>query len=56
MYSKRNGLQVSFAFFQKNLHDGQVNEAVATVEELSDLCKPGTIDGVPPIVMNCSYI
>ena len=37
MNSKRRGLRVSFAFFQRNyLTDGRVNETVAPVEELSD--------------------
>ena len=35
MNSKRKGLRVSFAFFQRSyLPDGRVNETVATVEEL----------------------
>ena len=39
--SKRKGLRVSFAFFQRNyLPDGRVNETIAAVEELSDLWKP----------------
>ena len=47
MDSKRNGLRVSFAFFQRNyLTDGRVNETVATVEKLSDLWKPGAMDGI----------
>ena len=55
MNSKRKGLRVSLAFFQKNyLQDGRVNKTVATVEELSDLWKPGPLDGVPPFVMNCN--
>ena len=55
--SKRKGLRVSFAFFQKNyLPDGGVNETVATVEELSDLWKPGATDGIPPFLMNCNCI
>ena len=55
--SKRKGLRVSFAFFQrKYLQDGRVNETVATVEELSDLWKPGAMDGVPPFVMNCNCV
>ena len=55
MNSKRKGLRVSFAFFQRNyLQDGRVNEKVATVEELRDLWKPGAMDGVPPFVMNCN--
>ena len=44
MDSKRKGLRVrfAFAFFQKNyLPAGRLNETVATVEELSDLWKPG---------------
>ena len=57
MDSKRKGLRVSFAFFQRNyLPDGRVNETVATVEELSDLLKPGAMDGSPPFVMNCNCI
>ena len=55
MDSKRKGLRVSFAFFQRTyLQDGRVNEAVATVEELSDLWKLGAMDAVPPFVMNCN--
>ena len=55
MDSKRKGLRVSFAFFQRNyLSDGRVNETVATVEELSDLWKPWAMDGIPPFVMNCN--
>ena len=57
MDSKRKGLRVSFAFFQRNyLTDGRVNETVAKVEELSDLWIPGAMDGVPPFVMNCNCI
>ena len=57
MYSKKKGLRFSFAFFQTNyLADGRVNETIATVEELSDLWKPGAMDGIPPFVMNCSCI
>ena len=57
MDSKRKGLRFSFAFFQWNyLQDGRVNETVATVEELSDLWKPGAMDAVPPFVMNCNWI
>ena len=33
-----------------------MNETVATVEELSDLCKPGAMEGIPPFVMNCNCI
>ena len=57
MDSQRKGLRVSFGFFQRNcLSDGRVNETVAMVEELSDLWKPGTMDGIPPFVMNCNCI
>ena len=57
MNSKRKGLCVSFAFFQRNyLPDGRVNETVATVEELSDLWKPGARDGIRLFVMNCNCI
>ena len=57
MDSKRKGLRVSFAFFQRNhLPDGRVNETVATVEELSDLWKPGAMDGIPPFVINCNCV
>ena len=57
MNSKRKGLRVSFAFFHRNyLPDGRMNERVAKVEELSDLWKPGAMDGTPPFVMNCNCI
>ena len=57
MDSKRKGLRISLAFFQRNyLQDGRVTETVATVEDLSDLWKPGAMDGVPPFVMNCNCI
>ena len=57
MDSKRKGLRVSFAFFQRNfLPDGRVNETVARVEELSDQWKPGAMYGIPPFVMNCNCI
>ena len=57
MDSEGEGLRVSFAFFQQNyLPDGQVNETAVTVEELSDLWKPGAMDGIPPFVMNCICI
>ena len=57
MNSGRKGLRVSFAFFQRNyLPDGRENETVATVEELSDLWKPGETNGIPPFVMNCNCI
>ena len=57
MDSERKGLPVSFSVFQRNyLADGRMNEKVAKVEELSDLWKPGAMDGTPPFVMNCSCI
>ena len=57
MNSKRKGLRVSLAFFQKKyLPDERMNETVAKVEELSDLWKPGAMDGTPPFVMNCNCI
>ena len=57
MDSKRKGLRVSFAFFQRNyLPNGRVNETFATVEDLSDLWKPGVMDGIPLFVMNCNCI
>ena len=57
MNSKRKGLRVSFAFFQRNyLPDGRMKETVAKVEELSDLWKPGAMDGTPFFVMNCNCI
>ena len=57
MDSQRKGLRVSFAFFQRNyLPDGRVNETFATVEELSDIWKPGGMDGLSPFVMNCDCI
>ena len=57
MNSKRKGLRVSFASFQRNyLPDGRMNETVAKVEELSDHWKPGAMDGTPPLVMNCICI
>ena len=57
MNSKRKWLRISFAFFQRiYLLDGRMNETVAKVEELSDLWKPGAMDGTPPFVMNCNCI
>ena len=57
MDSKRKGLRVSFAFFQKNyLPQRWVKETDATVEELSGLQEPGPMDGVPLFVMACSCI
>ena len=53
MDSKGKGLRVSFAFFQENgVPGGQVNETVATVEELNNLRKPGEMDGLRPFVMS----
>ena len=50
--SKRKGLRVIFAFFQRNyLPHGRMNETVAKVEELSDLWKPRAMDGT-----KCSYL
>ena len=44
MDSKRKGLRVSIAFFQRNyLPDGPVNETIATVEKWSDLWKHGAM-------------
>ena len=57
MDSKRKGLRVRFAFFQRDyLPDGRVNETFATFDELSYLCKLGAMDGIPPFVMNCNCI
>ena len=57
MDSKRKGLRVSFAFFQrKYLPDGRANETNATVAELSDLWISAAKDGIPPFVMNCNCI
>ena len=57
MTSKRKGLRVSFAFFQRNyLPNGRMNETVAKTEELSGLWKPGAMDGTPPSVINCNCI
>ena len=58
MNSKSKGLRVSFAFFQRNyLADGRMNETVAKVEELSDLWKPGIMDGTTLLfVMKCNCI
>ena len=56
MDSKKKGLRVSFAFFERTyLPDGLLNETVATVEELSDLWKSRATDGIPPFVINCSF-
>ena len=55
--SQRKGLRVSFAFFQRSyLPDGRVNETAAPVEQLSDLWKPGAMDGNPPFVINCNCL
>ena len=57
MESKRKGLRVSFAFFLRiYLQDGRVNETGATVEELSDIWKPGAMDGNAPFAMKCKCI
>ena len=57
MDSERKCLRITFALFQRNyLPDGQMNETVAKVEELSDLWKPGVMDGTPPFVINCKCI
>ena len=57
MDSETKILRVSFAFFEGNyLADGQVNDAVATAEVLSDLWKPGAGDGIPLLSMNCIFI
>ena len=57
MDSQRKGLRVSFAFFQRNYQpDGRVNGTVTTVEEFSDLWKPGVMDAIPPFVMKCNCI
>ena len=57
MDSTRKVLRVSFAFFQRNyLPDGEVNETVATVEELSDLWNPGAMYGTSRFVMICNCI
>ena len=50
MDSKSKGLRVIFAFFQKKyLLDGRMNKTVAKVEELSDLWKPGAMDGISTV-------
>ena len=57
MNRKRKRLRVSFAFFQRNyIPAGRMNKKVARVENLSDLWKPGAMDGTPPFVMNCNCI
>ena len=57
MDSKRNGMRLNFAFFQRNyLPDGQVNETIATFEELSDPWKLGAMDGIQPFGLNCYCI
>ena len=57
MDSKKKGLCVTSAFIQRNsLPDGRVNETVPTVEELTDIWKPGAMDGIPSFVMNCYCI
>ena len=57
MNSKKKGLRISFALVQRNyLPDGRMNKKVAKNEELSDLTKPGAMDGTPPFVMKCNCI
>ena len=59
MDSKRKGVRVRrlpTGRTRNYLPDGRVNETVAPVEELSDLWKPGAMDGIPPFVMNCTCI
>ena len=57
MDSKKKGLRLSLAFFQRNyLRDGRVNKTVVTVEDLSDLWEPGAMDAIPPFVTNCKGI
>ena len=57
MNSKRKVLRVSFAFLQRNyLPDGRRNETIAKVEKLSDLWRPGAMDGTQLFVMNCNCI
>ena len=57
MDSKKKGLRVSFALIQRNyLPDGRKNETVAKVKGLTDLWKPGAMDGTPPFVMNSNCI
>ena len=49
---KRKGLRVRFAIFQQNyMPDVPVNETVATVEKLGDLCNSGAMNGLPVFVM-----
>ena len=56
MDSKRKWLRVCFAFFQKKLPAGRrVNETVATIGELTDLWKPGTMDEISQSVMKCNF-
>ena len=49
----RNCVSALHSFKKNYLPDGTTNETVAKVEELSDLWKPGTMDGTPTFVMNC---
>ena len=50
-------MRFRFSLFQRYyLPDVGVNETVAMVRELIDLCTPGAIDEIPPVVMNCSCI
>ena len=62
MDSKRKWLRVSLALFQrKHITEGQVNNTIATVEELVDLWKPGAKDGFRRLrwtvfVFRCNYL
>ena len=54
MNSKRKGLRVSFAFFQRKSNGWTSERNNAMAEELSELWKPGAMDRIPSIVMNCN--
>ena len=56
LVKRRDCASVLHSFKKIYKSDGQVNETVATVEQLSDLWKPGATDGIPPFVMNCNCI
>ena len=56
MDSKRMGLSVSFAIYQKKITDRHVNEPFPTFEEFNDLWKPGAMDVFSPVVVNCRCI
>ena len=40
---------------KRRLPYGLVNKIVVTVGECNDFWRPGTRDGVPPILMNCNF-